>query len=632
MASRRISRRALLATGAAAALATLSGGARAGKSVPARRRPNILWIVSEDNNPFIGAYGDRVAHTPVLDSFSASGIRYANVFCNAPVCAPSRFGIITGMYPESCAPAQHMRANGPVPAFLQGFPKYLRDAGYYCTNNSKTDYNAALDVGAMWDESSDQAHWRNRPEGAPFFAVFNIFTTHESQVFRKTEGRARPEDVRVPAYLPDTPEVRSDIASYYNRMEIMDGEVGARLAELETAGLANDTIVFYYSDNGGVLPRSKRYCYDEGLRTALIVRVPTALSDLAPGAPGATVTSPVSYIDLAPTVLTLAGLTPPRYMQGSAFMGRRPAPKQYAFGMRNRMDERYDMMRTVSDGRYRYIRNYSPHRIYAQHEAFEWQMDSYRSWEREHLAGRLNAVQERFWHEKPAEEFYDLSVDRDQIENLIGVSQQRPRIEAMRRALDAHLLAIHDNGFIPEGSPLEGYDASRAAGAYPLKRVMKLAGQAIRREARHVPDFIRLLSDGNEVIRYWAAQGLLMLKSAAAPAGAALASCLQHDASHPVRIVAAETLALLGTPEASLRYLSEVVASDADARLRLQALNALTFIGESARSVLPVIEQAVASAGRDEYIRNAGRYLGLVLNGQYEPASRIYQGLGAREG
>src|SRR5262249_52751465 len=143
-----------------------------------------------------------------LDGLAAQGIRFANVYCNAPVCAPSRFGIITGMYPESCAPAQHMRANGPVPAFLHGFPKYLREAGYYCTNNSKTDYNAALDVHEMWDESSDQAHWRNRPKDAPFFAVFNIFTTHESRLFKQTPGRVRPQDVRVPAYLPDTPEVR----------------------------------------------------------------------------------------------------------------------------------------------------------------------------------------------------------------------------------------------------------------------------------------------------------------------------------------------------------------------------------------------------------------------------------------
>jgi len=631
-----ISRRTLLATGAAAALAAFGATARASTGPTPRRKPNILWIVSEDNNPFIGAYGDRLARTPVLDGLAAAGIRYANVYCNAPVCAPSRFGIITGMYPESCAPAQHMRAVGPVPGFLHGFPKYLREAGYYCTNNSKTDYNAALDEKAMWDESSNTAHWRDRPEGTPFFAVFNIMTTHESRTFRRTEGAVRPQQVRVPAYLPDTPEVRADIASYYNLMEIMDGEVGARLAELAAAGLADDTIVFYYSDNGGVLPRSKRYCYDEGLRTALIVRVPSAWSHLASGPPGSTVTSPVSFIDFAPTVLTLAGLTPPRYMQGSPLLGARRAAKQYAFGMRNRMDERYDMMRTVTDGRYRYIRNYAPHRIYAQHEAFEWQMDSYRSWESEHLAGRLTPVQERFWQEKPAEELYDVHADPDQITNLIDVPEHRRRVAALRRALDEHLIAIHDNGFIPESSQLEGYEPSRAPGAYPLVRVMKLADRAIRRDVRNVSDFVRLLADENEVIRYWAAQGLLMLKLAAAPAVAALERCLVQDSSHPVRIVAAETLALLGSLERSLQYLTQMLEADVDARLRLQALNALTFMGSAARPALPAIERAVEHEVRDAYMHNyihdAGQYLSLVLNGKYEPSSRIYQGPAARDG
>jgi HEAT repeat protein len=194
------------------------------------------------------------------------------------------------------------------------------------------------------------------------------------------------------------------------------------------------------------------------------------------------------------------------------------------------------------------------------------------------------------------------------------------------------MLTIHDNGFIPESSRLEGYEASRAPGAYPLARVMKLAERAIRREARNVSEFARLLADENEVIRYWAAQGLLMLKTVSMPAAAALTNCLERDASHSVRIVVAEALALLGPAERSVQYLIGLLDGDADARLRLQALNALTFMGETARPALPAIERAVAQAGRDEYIRSAGHYLSLVLNGKYEPSSRIYQGPGARNG
>lgn len=612
----------------AASAAALPWGSRA--SGATRRRPNILWLVSEDNFPFIGAYGDRLAHTPTIDALAASGVRYANAFSNAPVCAPSRYAIITGMCPESAGPAQHMRAEGRVPAFLQGFPKYLRDAGYYCTNNAKTDYNAVLDMKAMWDESSETAHWRNRPQDAPFFAVFNFMTTHESRMFRETPGRIHPVEVSVPAYLPDTPEVRRDIASYYNLMERMDGEVAAHLAALDAAGLADDTIVFYYSDNGGVLPRSKRYCYEAGMRISLVVKAPAKWAHLLPAAPGAVVEAPVGLMDLGPTVLSMAGLAPPSYMHGVPFAGsRRVKRRTYMFGGRDRMDERYDFMRTVRDERYRYIRNYAPHRIYGQYTAFEWQMDSYRSWESQHRARKLNEVQERFFREKPAEEFYDVAADPDQIRNLIAAPEHRRRIAKMRAALDAHMLAVNDNGFIPESSPLEGYDTSRAAGAYPLERVMRLAARAIVRDSRNIAEFGALLADSNEVVRYWAAQGLLMLKEKAAPAREALSACLENDASLPVRIVSAELLAVLGPSEVPVRYLSELLGTHSHPRIRLQAVNALTFIGEPARQALAAIK--AAARDNDTYVANAARYLSLVLEGTYTPASQIYLGLGARQ-
>jgi arylsulfatase A-like enzyme len=625
---KRLSRRTLLTAGATAAALAAFGRDGAAETKP-RSRPNILWLVSEDNSPLLGAYGDRLAHTPTIDALAAAGVLYSNAFSNAPVCAPTRFAIITGMYPESCGPAHHMRADGKIPSFLRGFPEYLRKAGYYCTNNVKTDYNATLDMQATWDESSETAHWRKRPEGAPFFAVFNSMTTHESQMFKPSPGRVQPEQVRVPAYLPDVPEVRRDVASYYNLIERMDGEIAAHLAALEASGLAEDTIVFYYSDNGGVLPRSKRYCYDTGLRVALIARFPKKWAHLAPASPGSTITSPVSLIDLAPTVLALAGIDPPAHLQGTSLVDSKAKRAPYAFGMRNRMDERYDMVRTVRDERYRYIRNYAPHRILGQHGAFEWQMDAYCAWESQRLAGRLNATQEQFFREKPAEEFYDVAADPDQVRNLIDAPEHRKLIDAMRAALDAHMLAVNDNGFIPESSAIEGYDASRAPGAYPLRRVMQLAERAIRRDANNAPEFAALLSDANEVIRYWAAQGLLMLKAGASPAQRALENCLQKDPSASIRIVAAEALAFLDSPDRPVRYLGEIAASDAHARVRLQALNALTFIGEPSRQVLPSIERAMASAD-DEYIRTAARYLSLVLRGTYTPASPIYKGRGAR--
>jgi arylsulfatase A-like enzyme len=609
-------RRAVIASLAAMA-------AQAARADPSSARPNVLWLVSEDNNPFIGAYGDVLAHTPAIDRLAAEGLLYENVYSTAPVCAPSRFSIITGMWARSCGPAQHMRARAVLPAEFGAFPNRLREAGYYCTNNAKTDYNCDLDPKLVWDESSATAHWRNRPAGAPFFAVFNHETTHESQLFKITSGRVTPDQVRVPAYLPDTPEVRTDIASYYNLIEVMDRQISARLAELDAAGVTNDTIVFYYSDNGGALPRSKRYCYDEGLRCAMVVRVPPKWAHLAPRPPGSRIAEPVTFLDLAPTVLALADLPPPKHFQGKALLGRaRGRPAAYAFGGRDRMDERYDMMRTVTDGRFRYIRNYAPHRPWAQHEAYEWQAAGYQAWERARMAGRLAPDQARFWGEKPAEELYDLKADRDQITNLIGRPQHGARAEAMGRALDAHMLTIGDAGFIPEGSPLEGYKESRVPGAYPLARAISLANRAIRREPTQAAAFAAELSDPNEVIRYWAAQGLLMLRAGAAPAKARLGACLANDASPHVRVVAAEALAHLGEAERAVDVLADLCSEHPNPRVRLQAVNALTYVGDAARRALPAIEAAAAS--KDQYLGNAGRYLSLVLSGRYRPESVVF--------
>ncbi|MFE7476875.1 sulfatase [Streptomyces sp. NPDC057575] len=435
---------------------------------PRRERPHILWLVAEDHYPFVGAYGDTLARTPTLDRLAREGIRYENSYSAAPVCAPSRFALLTGMHPATAGPAQHMRARGTLPDFVNGFPQYLREAGYYTTNNDKTDYNAPVDMAATWDESSKTAHWRNRPANTPFFAVFNDMTTHESALFTAIDGPTRPQDVTLPAYLADTPEIRADFAHYYDAMATMDGHLADQLRELESAGLAEDTIVFCYSDNGGVLPRSKRYCYDEGLRTSLIVRFPAKWQHLAPRPPGSVERGAVTSVDYAPTVLALAGVDIPHHIQGKAFLGaHRPEPARYAFGGRDRMDERYDMVRTVRDDRYRYLRNYTPHRPWGQHQAFAWNARGYQSWEQAHIDGTLNAVQDRFWGTKPAEELYDLRTDPDQVRNLANDPAHAARLRRLGHALDEHLMDINDNGFIPEGSPLEGWENSRKPGAYP---------------------------------------------------------------------------------------------------------------------------------------------------------------------
>lgn len=441
-------------------------------------------------------------------------------------------------------------------------------------NNSKTDYNADIDLEATWDASSARAHWRDRPAGAPFFAQFTTLTTHEASIFAARRGRTPIDAVRIPPFYPDTPTTRTDKAQYYDRIAQMDGELAQRLAELETDGLAGDTIVFFFSDNGGVLPWSKRFANDRGLRVPLIVRIPEKRSHLVPAPPGSVVRTPIDFADFAPAVLSLTGVATPDYMQGAAFLGRSRRKKSYAFGQRSRMNERYDLQRTP--------------------------------------------LQERFWGEKPSEELYDLRKDPDALHNLARDAGRRRVLRRLRQALDKHMRKIKDNGFIPEGSPLEGYEQSRARGAYPLRRVMRIAWRAIARHPRHLDGLVAGLGDANEVVRYWAAQGVVMLEDAGRPAAAALEERLAGDPSVHVRVVAAEALARMGDTGRPLGFLAETLDTHDDPRVRLLALNALTHLPIAALE--PYADAMGRAAGSpDQYVASAARYLQAVVSGTYDP-------------
>lgn len=611
-------RRSVISALLAAASVTTPGFARTDV-----RRPNILWIVSEDNNPLIGAYGNTLVQTPAIDKLAAQGVLYRNAYSNAPVCAPSRFAILTGIYPESCAPANQMRATAKLPSAFQTYPEILRAAGYYCTNNAKTDYNCDVDAAKIWDINDKTAHWRGRAENQPFMSVFNIETTHESQLFRPVKGRITPEMVTIPPHLPDTPGMREDFARYHNLIEKMDSDVAARLAELAADGLAEDTIVFYYSDNGGALARSKRYCNDEGLRCALVVYAPPKWQHLLTRKPGSQVSNPVSLIDLAPTVLALAGIGQPAQMQGQPLLGRKARlGGRYAFGMRNRMDERIDFQRTVTDGRWRYIRNYMPHRPLGQHQAFQWLAKSYQEWEAAKIAGTLTPAQERFFQPKPFEELYDLSGDPHQLDNRAQSTDTRAKLMELRRALDRHMLDINDNGFIPETMAGEGYFESRNASVYPLKSVMKLAAIAARGDRSGLPALVMALGSPQPVMRYWACTGLLILGEHAAPVRDKLEQIMRTDESPFVQCVAAEAVTKLGKQAEAVPALMHLADNSAQWQVQLHAMNALTFIGKDAAPALSTAQSAAQSD--NEYLRSAGRYLAAVLQGTYTPFMPIF--------
>ena len=567
-------------------------------------RPNILWIVSEDNSPFLGAYGDQYATTPNLDRFATQGVLYKNAFATAPVCAPSRSTLITGMYPPSMG-TEHMRSTYPVPDFVKFFPRYLREAGYYTTNNAKKDYNT-IDQTEAWDESSGKATYKNRKPSQPFFAVFNLNVSHESSIHTPVPAeklKHDPEKAPLPPYHPKTNAMKHDWAQYYDKLEEMDRQFGALLKELDEQGLTENTIVFYYADNGGVLGRSKRFVYESGLRVPLIIRVPAKYSALAPGTAGSQTDRIVTFLDFAPSILSLAGLDIPAYMQGKAFLGKQQAKERdYAFGFRGRMDERTDLSRTVRDKKYRYIRNYLPHKIYAQHLEYLWKAPSMPSWEAEFKAGRLNADQSRFWQEKPAEELFDTENDPHNIHNLAADPKYKSTLAKLREVNQNWLIESKDAGFIPEAllskisetTPLFDYAKS---GKYDVKRIVETADIASSRDRSKLSEVIKRLGDKDPVVRYWAVIGTIVLKNDAASAKSKLLTLL-GDPEISVRIAAAESLLALGETEKPVQTLSEAL-TDSNQMARVQALTVLETIGAKAQPAVANVKSLLKENQQD---------------------------------
>ncbi len=561
----------------------------------AQERPNVLWITAEDHGPHLGAYGDSYATTPVLDALASRGMLYRNAWSNAPVCAPARTTLISGLYPPSTG-SQHMRSMARLPASIKMYPQYLREAGYYCTNNSKEDYTLEK-PGQVWDESSPKAHWRDRKKGQPFFAIFNFTQSHESQIrIRPHTPVHDPAKVRVPVYHPDTPEVRQDWAQYYDNITTVDTLAGGVLKDLRESGLENDTIVFFYADHGSGMPRSKRWPYNTGLQVPLIVHFPEKWRHLAPPEyePGGESFRLAGFIDFAPTLLSICGIEPPGHMQGRAFAGKYVASEpEYQFGFRGRMDERYDMVRSVRDQGYVYIRNYMPHRIYGQYIQYMFETPTPRVWRQLFDQQRLNSTQRAFWQEKPPEELYDLRRDPDEVFNLATTSGLEPIISRMRDALSQWQLQIRDLGFLPEGeihsraanaSPYEmGHDDFR----YPVQRVMAMAETASAQSSEGTEDRLRAgLRDSDSAVRYWAATGALIRKDEGPQVFRRELNEALRDPSPYVRVVAAETLGRFGTESEAKRALDvllDLASLDRNSLyVSMMALNAMDYMDQRA--------------------------------------------------
>ncbi len=571
------------------------GGAESGK--PPKDRPNILWITCEDINPRLGCYDDTYAITPNLDELAARGVRYTKAFAIAPVCAPSRSCLITGVYATSLG-SQHLRSSVHLPPEIKCFPEYLRAAGYYCSNNYKEDYNfAAPDA---WNESSPQAHWRKRAPGQPFFSVFNFTSTHQGQIngsdeefFAKYRSKLErherhdPAGITLPPYYPDTPFVRNIWARYYDLITFMDKQVGDLLGQLEADGLADNTIVFFFADHGLGLPRFKRTLYDSGLHVPLLVRFPDRYGHLAPARAGRSTDRLVSFVDFAPTVLRVVGLPVPGYMQGSAFLGPRPGrAREYVFGAASRVDEVYEMSRSVRDKRYKYIRNYMPHLPYIQPSEYPDRAEIMQELRRVAAGGGLTNPQEFWWlPAKPVEELYDTQSDPHEINNLADAPKHNRTLRHLRKVLEQWMIETRDTGLLPEAemhircAESTPYEMAKKPGGYPIQRILAAADLVGKGPAK-LPELIELLTDRDGAVRYWAALGLAALGKEAAPATEALEESLKDG--HPdVRFVAATTLCKLGACEKALFVLAEGL-EDPRETVVLRAAREIQGIGPAA--------------------------------------------------
>ena len=627
-----LDRRGFLGLGAAGAVIA-TGAARSARGGEASdSRPNILWITCEDMSPFLGCWGDPHAVTPNIDRLAAQSVRYTNAYAPAPVCSPARTCLITGVYAGSLG-TENLRSTFPIPEFIKGFPTYLRDAGYYCTNNVKTDYNTSNEpaiIKASWDECSAKAHWRSRKAGQPFFSVFNCMTSHQGpstvmpyeqfakEVRQTLEPAERhdPAKAPVPPYWPDTPITRRTIARVYDCITAMDKEhVGRLLKELEEDGLAEDTIVFFYSDGGAGMPRHKRLVLDSGLHVPLLIRFPKKYQPLAPARPGETVDRLVSFLDFPPTMLSLVGLPIPGYMQGQAFLGQAAAaPREYVFGARDRVDEAIDLARSVRDKRYLYVRNYMPHVSYNQPEGYSDQAEVRREITRLAAEGKLDAVQMAYaGPTKAIEELYDSQNDPLQIRNLAESSEHRPILEKMRKLHRQWVFETRDLGFLPETDRWQRskgttpYQMAKESKKYPLERVLEAAELVGRRDA--LEKQIRLLGDRDSAVRYWAAVGLRASGKEAASAREALVKALS-DSAAAVRIEAAAGLVLLDESKEALAALTESLRSE-QLDEAVHAARTLQMLGEKARPAFPAMKAALERSKQMD--PNHGMYIGFAL-------------------
>lgn len=496
-------------------------------------KPNILWVTIEDTSPqFIGCYGDDNASTPVINKLAEEGVRFTNAFATGTVCSPSRTAIITGVKTYKAGTGNH-RSKYPVPDFIKGFPYYLQQQGYYTTNNVKTDYNVANEkafISEAWNESSNQAGWWSRKPGQPFFAVFNYNESHQSRTMTETydwylknvyeqlsqEERIGDNDFDIPPFYLDSPEMRKQFARVYNSIKLTDNRIGELLDRLEKDNLKDSTIIFFYADHGEGMPRGKTNGINYGYRVPFIIWFPEMYKHLSPwGTAGVITDDLIDFTDLAPTLISLAGGEIPEHLEGRPFLGKkRSEPIDHLHLSSDRSDNGIDMVRTVTDGRFVYSRNYMPY-IYEARYIRYMEIGEIKQQMRKDLAeNKLNPLQKSLFGPRPAEFLFDIENDLWETQNLADDPEFQPVLKKMRKLLKEEMLKSRDVLFLPEyeigllSDTTTAYEFRLNAEEYPLEEIYEAASLSGFRGKEVAEQQIKLLSDKNPVKRYWAILGL----------------------------------------------------------------------------------------------------------------------------
>jgi uncharacterized sulfatase len=592
----------------------------------ATKQPNVLWLTCEDMSCNLGCYGDPDAVTPHLDALAKQGVRYTHAFTVAGVCAPSRSCLITGLYPTTLG-SHYMRCQARLPAEVRCFSEHLRKAGYYCTNNAKQDYNFRTPPGS-WDESSNKAHFCHRKPGQPFFAVFNNLVTHESQNrapkarYQKLTARLTakerhdPAKIAIPPYHPDTPETRGDWAQHMDLVTVMDRWIGDHLAALEKAGVADDTVVFFFSDHGVGLPRGKRWVYDAGMRVPLLIRFGKNVAHLAPAAPGSVSDRLVSFVDFGPSVLGLCGVKVPAVMQGVPFLGKRAGkPREAVYGIRDRMDERNDCTRAVRDARYKYIRNYQAWKPWAQHLEYMELMPMMQAWRRLAAGGKLKGGAALWMRsEKPFEELYDTQADPHELINLAGKPEHEATLARLRKLHLSWQRDTRDLGLMPEAEvwarcrDRTPFALGQDGKAFPREKL--LAAAEMLGDKEPLEKLLKLTGDEDSAVRWWGVTGLGVRGGKSPAALAALTKALK-DPSAVVRVAAADGLRRLGRHDAALPVLVAALV-DENPWVRHEAALGIDEMGTKAAPAREALKRAVVHDDNSYVVRVAKHTLELL--------------------